>query len=161
MSEVKESLVSIEDTFISEATTSEEVLKEIGLKLLEKGLVKEKFVENILEREENYPTGLDLSVINPSYDNIAVPHTEGEYVNTTKVIPVGLTNKIVFHNMIRPKEPLEVSNLFIILNNSPEEQSQILAKIMDFINSLDIEEAEALFQASTPSTLYDVIKNKL
>ncbi|MGH2066973.1 PTS sugar transporter subunit IIA, partial [Aerococcus sp. L_4] len=67
MSEVKESLVSIEDTFISHATTSEEVLKEIGLKLLKKGLVKEKFIENILEREQNYPTGLDLSVIDPSY----------------------------------------------------------------------------------------------
>lgn len=161
MAEVKKSLVSLEDTFISEAKTSEEVLKEIGLKLLKKGLVKEKFVENILEREESYPTGLDLSVIDSSYSDIAVPHTEGEFVNTTKVIPVGLKNKVVFNNMIHPKEELEVSNLFIILNNSPEEQSQILAQIMDFINSLDAKEAETLFQASTPSSLYDVIKNKL
>lgn len=161
MSEVKKSLVSIEDTFISHATTSEEVLKEIGLKLLKKGLVKEKFIDNILEREENYPTGLDLSVIDPSYSNIAVPHTEGEFVNATKVIPVGLTNKVVFHNMIHPKESLEVSNLFIILNNNPEEQSQILAKIMDFINILDTEEAQALFQASTPLDLYDIIEGKL
>ncbi|MEY8370239.1 PTS sugar transporter subunit IIA [Aerococcaceae bacterium 50-4] len=161
MSEVKESLVTVEDTYISDASTSEEVLKDIGRKLLKKGLVKDKFIENILEREKNYPTGLDLTVIDPSYGNIAVPHTEGAYVNVTKVIPVGLTNSVVFNNMIRPKEDLEVSNLFIILNNSPEEQSEILAKIMDFINTLNVDEAKALFQASTPSSLYDVIKNKL
>ena len=82
-------------------------------------------------------------------------------MNATKVIPVGLTNKVVFHNMIHPKESLEVSNLFIILNNNPEEQSQILAKIMDFINILDTEEAQALFQASTPLDLYDIIEGKL
>lgn len=156
-----DSLVSLQDVYISSATTSEEVFLEIGDKLYKKGMVKQEFVENLIQRESEYPTGLDLTVINPDYGNIAVPHTEGEFVNTTKVVPIKLKNKVTFHNMIQPKQELDVSLLFLILNNNVEQQTQILADIMDFINSLDEETAMNMFETESVEELYELIQGKL
>ena len=38
----------------------EDVVKLIGKKMLEKGYVKESYVEAVLEREKKLPTGLEL-----------------------------------------------------------------------------------------------------
>ncbi|RPA60670.1 PTS sugar transporter subunit IIA [Aerococcus agrisoli] len=161
MSHTDTSLINFENVYISQAETSEQVLIEIGQQLEQKGLVKEAFIDNILERERNYPTGLDLQVVNPKYGNIAVPHTEGEFVNTTQIIPVKLLQPVSFNNMIQPKMSLEVSILFMILNNDPEEQSQILAQIMDFINNLDEDEAIKMFESTTKELFYQIIEGKL
>lgn len=70
--------------FISKSTQKEDVIKEISDKLLKMGFVKEKFLENVLAREKDYPTGIDLSVVDPELPNIAIPHTEAEFVNVRK-----------------------------------------------------------------------------
>ncbi len=161
MSQTDTSLVHFENVYLSEGLTSEDVLREVGQQLLEKKLVKDAFIDNILEREQSYPTGLDLKVVNPRYGNIAVPHTEGEFVNTTEIIPVKLLHPVAFNNMIQPKVEIDVSILFMILNNDPEEQSQILAHIMDFINNLDEEEAIKMFESSSKEAFYQTIQGKL
>ena len=61
------------------------------------------FLDHLIEREENYPTGLDLTLIDQALPNIAIPHTESEYVNTTRIIPIKLNHPISFNNMIQPK----------------------------------------------------------
>lgn len=112
--------------------SAEEVLRAVADDLLAKGLVKDGFLSNLLAREATYPTGMDMSVVDPSMPSFAVPHTECEFVNTTRIVPVRLGRPIAWRSMLDPTQEVVVSYLFLILNQSPEGQTNILARIMDF-----------------------------
>lgn len=144
-----------EDTvFVSSQTSQNDVFREVYDILLKKKLVTVDFLDHLIEREENYPTGLDLTLIDQALPNIAIPHTESEYVNTTRIIPIKLNHPISFNNMIQPKTELKVSFLFMILNKDGETQSNLLATIMDFINALDQSTLLHFFQLNDPKEIY-------
>ena len=146
--------------FVSKRTQKEEVIKEVSDKLLDMGFVKEKFLENVLLREKDYPTGIDLSVVDPELPNIAIPHTESEFVNVRKVIPVHLDNEIEFNNMIDPDKKLNVKFLFMILNDDPEGQSNILAKIMNFVTTTPLNDLKAFFKSNDTVAIYNFLNKK-
>lgn len=127
-------LFSEDLVFIEEAQDSNDIFNKVGKKLIEKGLVKQSFIDAIVEREKDFPTGLDLSVVDAEtkIPNVAIPHTEGEHCNAKKVVVVKLKNEIVFNNMISPTDKLSVKFLFMILNNERSSQANILASLMDF-----------------------------
>jgi len=108
-------------------------LKKIGQELIKKELVKDNFVDGIIEREKNYPTGIDLSMIEGQKYNVAIPHTEREYCRSKCIVFVKAKHDITFKNMISPDEKLKVRYLFIIINDENDAQTNILASIMDFI----------------------------
>ena len=154
----KEEPLFVEDTvYISSKTTAEEVIKEISDKLLEKGLVKPEFYENVIGREKDYPTGIDLGVVNEDLPNIAIPHTEGEFVNVRRVIPVHLENPVTFKNMIDPSSSMEVKFLFMILNNDPEGQSNILAQIMNFCTTTSANDLGTFFKSTDTKAIYQFL----
>ena len=153
-----EQLFSEDLIFIEEANDSNDIFNKIGKKLIEKGLVKESFIQAVIEREKDYPTGLDLSVIDgeSKIPNVAIPHTESEHCNSKKVVVVKLKNEICFNNMISPTDQLKVKFLFMILNNEKGEQSNILANLMDFftqgqnVNKLsELEDKKEIFKFVT------------
>lgn len=146
--------------FLSEQTTKEAVFKDIAEQLLQKGLVKETFLENLIKREESFPTGMDLSVVNESLPNIGIPHTEGEFVNTRCVIPVKLMTPVSFDNMINPSVSLEVSFLFMILNNDPGAQTNILSDIMGFISTTNPEQLAEFFSYTDKEKIYRFLQEK-
>lgn len=155
-----ENLFSKETIYHFNVPDIESAFKLVSEDLTKKGLVKEGFLESVLNREKNYPTGLDMSPVNPEFPNIAVPHTESEYVNCCRIVPIRLEQAIVFHNMIKPSETLKVSYLFMILNNDGAVQSNILAQIMDFINSLSLEEAKSFFKEEDTDLIYNFLIQK-
>ncbi|WP_251861907.1 PTS sugar transporter subunit IIA [Clostridium sp. Marseille-Q2269] len=143
--------------FIEEAESSEDILSKVGKKLIKRGLVRNNFVEEIIKREEEYPTGIDLNVVysNHNIPNVAIPHTETEYCNTKNVIVVKSKNNIKFKNMISPEKELNVRFLFMILNNAKDSQTNILANIMGFITQ--IKNIEKLCNAADEKEIYNVI----
>lgn len=145
--------------YISKENSKENVFKTIADKLLIKGYVNNNFYENLVERESNYPTGMDMKVVDEELPNIAIPHTESEYVNKTLIVPIKLRKKIEFNNMINPEEILEVSYLFVILNDQKKEQSNILATIMDFLNSNDSKKLKKFFEYENPDDIYNFLAN--
>lgn len=150
-------LFAADAIFISDKTSQKEVLQEVYDKLLASGYVKGDFLKNVLEREANYPTGIDTSPISSELPNVAIPHTEGEFVNTRLIVPVALVHPIKFHNMIDPSQELEVKFLFMILNNDPEGQANILAQIMDFLSSTPVAALNKLFNLTDPRAIYDFL----
>ncbi|GAB6891783.1 MULTISPECIES: PTS sugar transporter subunit IIA [Geobacillus] len=93
-------LLNKELIFFENAESKEEILRKIGRKLLENGLVKEGFIESIVEREEKYPTGIDLSVVGENLPNVAIPHSEPEYSNCKKLVVVKLEKDIKFKSLV-------------------------------------------------------------
>lgn len=152
------SLIYEDTVFVSKGTVQTEIFKEIASKLLTKNLVTEDFVNNLIDREKNYPTGLPLKPIAPSLPNIAIPHTESEFVNDTRIVPVKLKYPITFKNMILPEEDVEVSFLFMILNNDEKEQAGLLQNVMDFINRQETAELIDFFKLDDPQKIYTFLE---
>lgn len=111
-----------------------------------------------MEREKNYPTGIDLTAVSQEFPNIAIPHTESMYCNATKVIVIKLERDIVSKDMMNPDKDLNVKYLFMILNKDGGEQSNILAKIMEFATNK--ENISMLAASDSLDSIYDVV-NKL
>ncbi|WP_025730561.1 PTS sugar transporter subunit IIA [Atopobacter phocae] len=152
--------VIFEDTtYVLNVSTKEEIFEKISSDLLKKDLITESFLEKIIERERSYPTGLNMRPVNPEYPNIAIPHTESEYVKTTRIVPIKLMKPVLFNNMIDPSETLEVSFLFMILNGKGETQAGLLAQIMDFINSSNKNELLSCLNSDDPKRIYEFISN--
>ncbi|MGT2924328.1 PTS sugar transporter subunit IIA [Streptococcus caviae] len=154
------SLIHEETVFVSDKTDQAEIFKEIASKLLDANLVTEDYLDHLIEREENYPTALPLSPINPSLPNIAIPHTESEFVKDTRIVPVKLKQSVTFKNMILPDEDVDVSFLFMILNNDEKEQAGLLQNVMDFINRQDSEELIDFFKLDDPHKIYEFLKQR-
>lgn len=74
-----------------------------------------------------------------------------------KVVPIRLEKPIEFANMIAPDQKLQVSFLFMILNNDPEGQANVLTQIMDFLTTSSAETLKSLFQAEDPATIYKIL----
>lgn len=125
---------------------------------LERGLVKQGYLEALMEREKNYPTGIDLTAVSQEFPNIAIPHTESMYCNATKVIVIKLERDIVSKDMMNPDKDLNVKYLFMVLNKDGGEQSNILAKIMEFATNK--ENISMLAASDSLDSIYDVV-NKL
>lgn len=119
--------------FDSNATNKEELFREVGQYLINNHYVKDTFIEEIIEREKNYPTGLDLSPVSEYLNNVAIPHTEIEHCLSKAIVFVRLNNKIEFNNMIKSEERIKVKYVFIIVNNESDNQTNVLSGIMDFI----------------------------
>lgn len=160
MAKVADTLISKDEVFISNGKTSSEVFENVANQLYTAGLVKKDFLDNLIKREREYPTGMDLSVIDKSLSNIAIPHTESGYVNERRIIPIKLNNEVYFNNMINPSEKLPVKFLFMILNNDPEGQANILSEIMGYVSSNPIEDLQAIFNSDSIEYIFDQLKNK-
>lgn len=149
-------LIVRENVYISDAFSKGDLFKELYDKLKADDLVNDRFLQMVEEREKNYPTGMDMSLVSESLPNIAIPHTEAEACKVTRVIPVKLNNKISFNNMIDPEKELDVSFIFMILNSEGGMQTDVLAKIMDFVTKT--EDIENLFGLDSEDKIYEFIE---
>lgn len=146
--------------FISNQDTQDLVLKDTYDELLKSGYVKGDFLGHIIEREHNFPTGLSTKTLGKNLPNIAIPHTEGEFVNKRLIVPVSLTNPVIFNNMIKPQEKLEVKFLFMLLDTHPDGQAKLLSLVMDFLAKTSEKELKNLFNFKDPDTIYEFLLQK-
>lgn len=146
--------------FVVDQFDQDQVLKVIYDKLLELGYVKGDFLSHIIEREHNFPTGLDTDTLGKDIPNIAIPHTEGEFVNTRLIVPVALKNPVIFHNMIKPDETLEVKFLFMLLGNNPDGQASLLANVMRFLANTPANELREVFNFTNSEAIYEFLEQK-
>lgn len=122
--------------FFEDGKECVDIFKSVAKKLYDKEIVTADFSDALIEREKNYPTGMDLFVVHndPRVPNIAIPHAEAAYCHTKNVVLVQLKHAVPFKNMINPEQEVAVHFLFIILNDEQDAQVNILANIMDFAN---------------------------
>ncbi len=142
--------------YISDAKTKDDLFKELFYKLKKDDLVTDDFLEMVKTREKSYPTGMDMSLVDPNISNIAIPHTEPSAVKMTRIIPVKLNNNISFNNMIDPSQVLEVKFIFMILNDESGNQTNILSDIMDFVTQTP--DINNLFNIDSVDEIYKFIE---
>ncbi|ARD06257.1 PTS sugar transporter subunit IIA [Lactobacillus amylolyticus] len=146
--------------FVSNESDQDELLKNIYDHLLDSGYVKGNFLAHIIEREHNFPTGLSTKTLGADLPNIAIPHTEGEFVNKRLIVPVALKNPVTFGNMIKPDEKLQVKFLFMLLETNPDGQAKLLSQVMNFLARTPEKELKNFLNFTDPEAIYQYLLQK-
>jgi len=112
-------------TFLDECfNSSSEVISFLSRQLEIHGYVNDGFLEAVLEREVNFPTGLYLGDI-----NVAIPHTEIKYAKKSGVAIARLITPVNFRRMDYPDKEVEVSLVFLLSIIDPKEYVNFLSRL--------------------------------
>jgi len=106
-----------------EAETSEQVIRELGKTVLAKGYIDEEFIENLLAREKEFPTGLET--VYP----IAIPHVGG-HCHTSFLAVAVLKKPVTFMAMEGTGKELKVRCVFLFGITDPQHQVEVLKKFI-------------------------------
>ncbi len=145
--------ISADAIFVSEQTNQIDLLSEIYHQLIDLGAVKGDFLSQVLHREQHFPTGLKTDQLGVELPNIALPHTEGQFVTSQLIVPVALKNPVVFHHLVNPSETLEVSFLFVLLDTKPDGQAQLLADVMAFLAQTPVNSLRTFLNLKDPAAI--------
>ena len=85
------------------AQQKEDIIQELSKRMKERNLVNADFQEAVLKREQKYPTGLLIGK-----RNIAIPHTEPQYVKVPCIGIATLKKSVAFHRMDACDELVDV-----------------------------------------------------
>lgn len=111
------------------AETKEELFELVGKDLEVKGFVNKNYIEGIKKREKEFPTGLITKNL-----NIALPHSETEYVEKPFIYIVKLQNSPLTFNQMGDNQEMEVSDFFFLGIKDPSKQVQLLSYLMDLFS---------------------------
>ena len=134
-----------------EAGNQEEVIRNLSGKLDNSGYVEKGFVEAVLAREKQYPTGL------PTKIPVALCHVEAEYVKQTAMAVATLKNPVEFHDMGNPENVLNVEIVFLLTILDPKKQVFYLRKMMDLFKD---ETLPGLKNATTRQEVVSLLNEK-
>ncbi len=106
-----------------EATNRQQIIKELGRRVLKKEFITEEFIQNVLEREEEFPTGLELEI------PMAIPHI-GVHCRRSFLSLATLKTPVAFGPMDGSDKELPVEIVFLFGITNPADQVEILKKFI-------------------------------
>ena len=133
-------------------TSAQEVISTLGALAKEHGLVDDNYLPAILEREENFPTGLELPI------NIAIPHIDTG-VKRPFVSIATLDRPVTFLNMDHSGDILETKIVFMFGILNPKDQLEILKRFARLFAQKD--KIQALVNANSKKELIDSLNELL
>lgn len=123
-------MLKIEDIYIDLYVKSkEELFYKMNEIFIEKNYVNKDYLNALLERENNYPTGLEFD----GY-NVAIPHVDSKYINKQKIIFIRLVQPILFKEMVSCKE-INVNIIVMLLIKDHNLQIDYLIKLMNILSN--------------------------
>ena len=145
-------MVQTDHLFIFPDETRQDVILETMAKSLwRKGFVHESYVNAVKDREQHYPTGLELADV-----HVAIPHTDACHVKQ-QTIALGLVKQgTKFQCMADASRIISVKLIIMLAIEKSDAHLEMMGEIMTFIQ--DAPRLEALSQASTPVELLSVIQ---
>ena len=135
------------------AKTSDEVMAIIGKALIDEGYVKENYIDALIKREKEYPTGLDINGF-----GVAIPHTSVEYVKKATVAIAILEEPVKFVQMGTDDEVTNVKVVFMLVVVDPNKHMENLQRVIQIIQDQDI--LKLLGQSKSKQEIIDVVKKK-
>jgi PTS system galactitol-specific IIA component len=135
-----------------EVNSSEALISILAEKLLEAGYVDETYGQATIVRERIHPTGLPTKPF-----PIAIPHADAEGVITSALAFASMKQPVMFCNMVEPEEELPAEMVFMIANNTPEEQVKVLRKLATLFGDPEkLVELKALTQSKNIVDWFEV-----
>ena len=147
--ELKESLIFTN----LEAKTYEDVMRAVGQKVTAEGFAKESYVDALIDREKDFPTGLDIDGF-----GVAIPHTDVSHVNKAATAIAILKNPVTFVQMGTDDDYVDAKVVFVLAVDDPKGHLEQLQRIISIIQDKNV--LEKLTQANGASEIINVIKEK-
>ena len=131
-----------------DAEEDKDVMRKLGAVVVKEGYAKESYVDALIAREEEFPTGLDVSGI-----GVAIPHTSVEHVNKVGIAIAVLNRPVTFIQMGTDDETVEVRLVFMLAVVDPNAHIDQLQRIVEIIQDqavlgklMEAKEAEEIIQ---------------
>ena len=135
------------------AEKKERVLQILGKAMIEEGYAEDGYVEALIEREQEFPTGVDIRGV-----GIAIPHTDADYVKKAGIALAVLEEPVKFYRMGREDELVEVQLVFMLAIKNPEAHLSYLQQILGVIRDTAV--LKKLTEAKEKSEVIEIIKAK-
>lgn len=111
--------------------SKEEAIRALGANLHALDYVTDDYVDQVLRREENFPTGLPTSI------PVALCHTEAEYVKQSAMAVGTLVSPVEFKEMGTLDEFVQAEIIFLLALNDPKQQVPWLSKMATVFKEKD------------------------
>lgn len=147
--ELKEDLIFTD----VEAETTDDIFRQLGGALTEKGYTKDSYVQALIDREEEYPTGLNIDGI-----GVAIPHTPIEHVNKAATCIGILKKPVEFIEMGSDDDKVDVQLVFMLAVVDPSAHIDQLQRIVTIIQDKNV--LKQLSETSNPRDIIGIIHMK-
>ncbi|MDO4276205.1 MAG: PTS sugar transporter subunit IIA [Eubacteriales bacterium] len=147
--ELKDTLITVD----LEAESYEEVMEQLGGILIREGYCKESYVNALITREKEFPTGLDVDGV-----GVAIPHTDVSHVNKAGIAIGVLKKPVTFVQMGSDDENVEVGLVFMLAVVNPNEHIDQLQRIIAIIQ--DKEVLSKIQKVKDTKQIIELIKEK-
>ncbi len=114
------------------ATTQDDMFDFLHSTLQDKDCVYPEYLEKIKKREQNFPTGLQLSQI-----GIAIPHTESTYAKKNTFVVMTSENGIPFQSM-ENFSPMVAKVIFAIVFDNRDKHMENLQTLSNIIQNEEL-----------------------
>jgi len=132
----------------------EEVIRILGKTLLDRGYVKDTYIDATIEREKKCPTGLELA----GGINVSLPHADIEHVLQPAMAVARLKHEVEFKRMDDYESSVMVKMVFMPAITNPRSYVQILKRLTTVFKNP--EEVKKLSEAS-PEELKELLAKAL
>lgn len=152
---MSESLTNVENIFVDvEVASFDELIKKIAQPLIDAEDVTAEFADQVILREQNFPTGLPTEPF-----GVAIPHTDAKYVHNNKVTIATLKHPIKMEIMGGMDDTLiDVSLVFLLALGQSNKQLNILQKLMKVLPE---EELLKRIKSGTKDEIFEIAKNDI
>jgi PTS system galactitol-specific IIA component len=130
-------------------TSKEEAIRTLAAGLYECDYVFDGYVENVIKREDVFPTGL------PTKIPVALCHTEAQFVKQSSMAVGTLVTPIAFQEMGTPERTVNAEIIFLLALNDPKQQVPWLKKMSLLFK--DIETLTAIRSSDDPKKLAEIL----
>ena len=113
-----------------EVKDQKELFQVMSEQLKNAGCVKDSFLEGITNREQEFPTGLEVNQI-----GFAIPHTDSAHVNSSQICFASLKEPLVFSDMTDKSHEIPVRLVFMLAMSQPHEQIDTLQNLVSLFQN--------------------------
>jgi len=138
----------------SQASSAEEVIRELSELFLRHQIVKESYPEAVLNREREYPTALPGKGF-----FVAIPHTDSSHVLESGIAVATLQTPVRFGLMSDPDKLVDVSLVFLLAVADPREHLALLKRLMEILS--DTKRLQKVLGASSADEVSDVMQTSI
>lgn len=133
--------------------SSEEVFRTIGGTLTEEGYCKDTYVQALIDREKDFPTGINMGNF-----GIAIPHTDRGHVIKGGVAIGQLRTPVEFYQMGSMDEEVCAKLIFMLAVDDPKSHLTFLQRILQVVQDGNV--LEKLIKAKSKNEIYEIIREK-
>lgn len=136
-----------------DVSSKEDIFEKLGTKLINDGVVKSTFIEALIERENDYPTGLPLPI------GVAIPHTDATHVNEDQLVIATLSNPVKFVEMGTEEDEIDVELVIMIVMSDGKNHLEILQNIISTVQNEEI--VKQVIGQKEPTEVRKILEDKI